>query len=189
MDTPRSFRRLHLVDDDRLGQEARAVSGDHQSVKLWLRLLSCSTQIEQVIRTRLRQQFDTTLARFDYLAQLERHPEGLKMNQLSRYLMVSGGNVTGLTDQLVSGGWVERTADPSDRRSALVRLTDSGRHEFLRMAREHEAWLIELFAGLEPAHKTTLYEMLGRLRVQLVQAAGATPAPETPPRARTQDRR
>lgn len=188
-DSSRGFRRLHLVDDDSLGREARAVSSDHQVVKLWLRLLSCSTQVEQVIRSRLRQQFDTTLPRFDYLAQLERHPDGLKMNQLSRYLMVSGGNVTGLTDQLVADGWVERCVDPADRRSALVKLTPTGRREFLKMAEVHEGWLIELFSGLEPAHAATLYEMLGRLRVQLVQAAGTMPTTDAPPRARPKDRR
>jgi hypothetical protein len=96
---------------DTIGRR-RARSRDHSAVKLWLRLLACSTQIEQEIRSRLRERFGTTLPRFDYLAQLERHPEGLRMNALSRYLMVTGGNVTGLTDQLVAEGWVERLADP-----------------------------------------------------------------------------
>ncbi len=166
----RSFRVVHVVDDDNLGREASVQATDHSDVRLWLRLLACSTQIEQQIRTRLRQRFGTTLPRFDYLAQLERHPEGLRMNVLSRYLMVTGGNVTGLTDQLVAEGHVERIADAQDRRSSIVRPTVAGRRHFLRMAVEHERWLVELLGGLDAAHKDMLYEMLGRLRVQLVRS-------------------
>src|SRR5690606_37103779 len=100
--------------------------------------LACSTQIEREIKQLLRQRFATSLPRFDYLAQLERHPDGLRMNVLSRYLMVTGGNVTGLTDQLVKEGLVRRTENPEDRRSWCVSLTDKGRSEFAAMAAEHE---------------------------------------------------
>jgi hypothetical protein len=37
----------------------------------------------------------------------------------------------------------------------------------MRMADEHERWLIELFDGFDAAHKDALYELLGRLRVHL----------------------
>ena len=180
MKSPRSFKVVRVLDDARIGMEGRLASDDHLAVKIWLRLLSCSTQIEQEIRSRLRQRFGTTLPRFDYLAQLERHPTGLRMNALSRYLMVTGGNVTGLTDQLVADGWVERSADAEDRRSIRVCLTEEGRRQFALMAAEHETWLSELFAGFGAAHKDALYEMLGRLRVHLAQKetdAHTEPAP------------
>lgn len=168
-----------VLDDTHIGREARAASDDHLAVRLWLRLLSCSTQIEQDIRTQLRLQFATTLPRFDYLAQLERHPDGLRMNVLTRYLMVSGGNVTGLTDQLVADGWVERLPDPMDRRASIVRLSDLGRAEFTRMAQAHEAWLSTMFDGLGSGFKETLYAMLGQLRVHLAQSP-STPSPSAP---------
>jgi DNA-binding MarR family transcriptional regulator len=155
------------LDDKRIGFEGRAADDDHLSVKVWLRLLSCSTQIEREIRELLRLRFATTLPRFDYLAQLQRHPAGLRMSALSHFLMVSGGNVTGLTDQLVNEGWVQRQADPADRRSLRVSLTASGRKQFDRMAREHEVWLMQMFSGCDTLFKTTLYEMLGQLRLQL----------------------
>jgi DNA-binding MarR family transcriptional regulator len=183
MSKARNFKLMHVLSDDDIGREARAKSSDHSAVKLWLRLLSCSTQIEQEIRTRLRQRFATTLPRFDYLAQLERHPEGLRMNALSRYLMVSGGNVTGLTDQLVAEGWVDRLVDPQDRRSWIVSLTDAGRAQFLAMAAEHEAWLVALLAGFDPDDQHALYESLGRLRVHLAAKATARPAAATAPAA------
>ena len=179
--TPR-FDLARLLDDDRIGLEARVAEADHQSLKLWLRLLACSTQIEIEIRRRLRERFAVSLPRFDYLAQLHRHPDGLRMNTLSRYLMVSGGNVTGLTDELEKDGLVAREDDPDDRRSYRVRLTPVGRKAFERMAREHEGWVVELFAALDAPHKQALYEDLGRLRVQLAQQAdardgAAAPAP------------
>jgi DNA-binding MarR family transcriptional regulator len=156
-----------LEDADELGHEARAGSGDHAALKLWLRMLSCTTHIESEIRRRLRERFDMSLARFDYMAQLYRYEDGLKMRDLSRYLMVTGGNVTALTDELEREGLVQRDSDPEDRRSWRLRMTAAGRKAFERIAREHEQWVIELFAGLDGAAKQSLYEGLGRLRVQM----------------------
>ncbi|PWB17941.1 MarR family transcriptional regulator [Comamonas sp. JNW] len=146
------------------GREAGLAHDEHQAVRLWLRLMTCSTQIEQVIRSKLRTQFATTLPRFDYLAQLSRFPKGLRMKTLSEYLMVTGGNITGLTDQLVAEGWVERVADDEDRRSMTVRLTRSGKKQFSAMAKAHEQWLEHLLAPLGADAARELYEQLGVLR-------------------------
>ena len=153
-----------LIPAEALGREAGLSHEDHQAVRLWLRLLTCSTQIEQVIRTQLRNQFGTTLPRFDYLAQLSRFPKGLRMKTLSEYLMVTGGNVTGLTDQLVAEGWVERVADEEDRRSMIVRLTRTGKKQFKAMAAAHELWLEQLLTPLGSKNASDLYEQLGKLR-------------------------
>lgn len=178
----RSFRLVQSLGEAHIGLEARAQADDHLDTKVWLRLLACSTQIEQQIRQRLRSRFGTTLSRFDYLAQLERHPDGLRMNVLSRYLMVTGGNVTGLTDQLVNDGLVRRSDDPEDRRSYRVQLTDLGRSTFAEMAQAHEAWLAELFKGLPVADKHALYAQLGQLRVHLAQQGDRHDAsPASPP--------
>lgn len=165
--TSRRYAHPRLLDDDAIGLEARAAQDDHLSLKLWLRLLACSTQVETAVRQRLRAQFGISLARFDYLAQLHRHADGLRMSTLSRYLMVTGGNVTALTDELEREGLVQRDSDPEDRRSWRLRMTAAGRKAFERIAREHEQWVIELFHGLDTAHKKSLYEDLGRLRVQM----------------------
>lgn len=144
--------------------ETRATEEDHQSLRLWLRLLTCTSLIEGLIRNRLRTTFDTTLPRFDLMAQLERHPEGLKMGELSKRMMVTGGNVTGITDQLVDEGLVVREDNPRDRRAYIVKLTDTGRESFGGMAREHEHWVIEFFEGLEESDKQQLYALLARLK-------------------------
>lgn len=149
--------------------ESRVTGDDHQALKLWLRLLSCANRVERVIRHRLRRDFGTTLPRFDLLAQLERHPDGLSMREISQRLMVTGGNITGITDQLEAEGLVLREAHPSDRRSFSVKLTPTGRRQFKRMARTHEQWVVELLEGWSPKEKTQLYALLAGLKQHLAE--------------------
>jgi DNA-binding MarR family transcriptional regulator len=104
------------------------------------------------------------LARFNHLAQLNRHPRALRMKVLSRYLMVTGGNVTGLTDQLASEGCMQREEDPDDRRAPKVRLTPAGIQRLRVMAAEHEEWLNTMFTGLGQPEQEELHRLLGILR-------------------------
>ena len=150
-------------------QEARGHAGhdhDHEreALRLWLRLLSCTMQIENEISARLRREFATTLPRFDLMAQLARFPAGLTMSDLSQRLMVTGGNVTGVTDTLERQGFVERITQPSDRRSRVVRLTPNGQAVFARMAAVHADWVEELLGGLAEPERQELYRLLGQLK-------------------------
>lgn len=147
--------------------ETRLTKDDHQALRLWLRLLSCTVRIENQVRSRLRQDFKTTLPRFDLMAQLERNPNGLRMNQISQRLMVSGGNVTGITDQLEKEGLVVRTPDPSDRRVVTVKLTESGLRKFRQIAGRHEEWIIQAFEGLTREEKQTMFALLKKLKSHL----------------------
>lgn len=144
--------------------ESRASDTHHESLRLWLRLLTCATMIERHVRANLRERFAISLPRFDLMAQLERHPEGLRMGELTRRLMVTGGNVTGLTDQLVDEGLVERRPIPGDRRAHAVRLTAKGKHAFDAMAREHERWVVALLAAVPAADRARLHALLGTLK-------------------------
>lgn len=145
-------------------RESRLHDDHHDALRLWLRLLTCTMLVESRIRSRLRERFATTLPRFDLMAQLERHPEGLRMGELSQRMMVTGGNVTGITATLVAEGLVERRAIPGDRRAQAVRLTASGKQAFDAMAAEHERWVRELLGGLSPADRDRLHALLGRLK-------------------------
>jgi len=147
-----------------LDRETRATADDHRALRLWLRLLTCSQLIERQVRTRLRSRFGITLPRFDLLSQLERNPGGLKMNELSRLLMVTGGNITGIVDQLVKEGLVERVDDAADRRAWRVRLTRAGDKAFAEMARAHEEWVVELLSGLSRRDSDALMQLLARLK-------------------------
>jgi len=145
-------------------RETIARADDHRALRIWLRLLTCTQLIERQVRSRLREQFSTTLPRFDLLAQLERHREGLKMNELSRLLMVTGGNVTAIVDQLEKEGLVERLDEPADRRAFRIRLTRAGERSFGEMARAHEEWVVELLAGLSRREHEELLKLLAKVK-------------------------
>lgn len=147
--------------------ESRLNDSHHRALKLWLRLLSCTTRVERVIRDRLRGEFATTLPRFDLLAQLEREPHGLTMGELSERMMVTGANVTGITDQLEAEGLVKRAAHPSDRRAFAVQLTPSGRRQFRRMASIHEQWVVELFSAWDGKQQGQMFALLAGLKAHL----------------------
>ncbi|MBN9508989.1 MAG: MarR family transcriptional regulator [Alphaproteobacteria bacterium] len=146
--------------------ESAAESPDahHAELRLWLRLLTCTTLIEGEVRRRLRERFSVTLPRFDLMAQLDRVPQGLTLGELSRRLMVSNGNVTGLVERLAASGHVQRLPHAEDRRVVYVRLTDSGRDEFTAMARAHADWIAELFEDVPAAEREALTAALGRLK-------------------------
>ncbi len=159
---------------------------DHRTeLRLWLRLLTCANMIEAEIRKRLREEFDTTLPRFDLMAQLERAPDGMLLGELSRRMMVSNGNLTGLVERLVQEGLVERQVSETDRRAAFVRLTPRGRADFTIMAKQHSEWVGELLGGLNAREQEELWMRLGRLKGS-VGAARDRPEPpgkDQPPAA------
>ena len=144
--------------------ETRLTEEDHHALKLWLRMLACTNVIEAEVRQRLKKEFAITLPRFDLMAQLQRSPDGLAMGELSRRMMVTGGNVTGIATALESEGLIVREPDPKDRRVYRVRLSASGRRSFARMAKAHESWIIELYSGLSDEDQHHLSELLGRLK-------------------------
>ncbi len=117
-------------------------------LRLWIRLLRASRQIEKITRERLKSQFNATLPRFDVMAALYRRPNGMLMSEISRFLMVSNGNVTGIVDRLVCDGCVARSQRDGDRRTSFVRLTRKGRAAFAEMAAAHEGWIDELLGGI-----------------------------------------
>ena len=147
-----------------MDREFIARRGDHSALRIWLRLLTCTQLIERRVRSGLREEFGTTLPRFDLMAQLERHREGLKMNELSRMLMVTGGNITAIVDQLEKEGQVERLDDSADKRAFRIRLTRAGEKSFTEMARAHEQWVVELLAGLTRKEHDELLKLLAKLK-------------------------
>jgi DNA-binding MarR family transcriptional regulator len=155
--------------DRRIDREFIARADDHRALRIWLRLLTCTHLVERKVRSRLRERFATTLPRFDLMAQLERHAEGLKMNELSRLLMVTGGNVTAIVDQLEKEGLVERLPEPADRRAFRIRLTRAGERAFAEMAGAHEQWIVELLSGLSRREHEDLLKLLAKLKLSAME--------------------
>ena len=160
---PALWREKH---DGELSNDAET----RDSVRLWLRLLSCTMVIEKRIKRGLADQFATTLPRFDILAALDRADAGLSMSALGRALLVSNGNITGLVQTLLRDGDVTMAAAPGDRRTAVVSLTDAGRDRFRAIASSHHDWIDAMFAGLPAADKAQMLGLLGNLRGSIAAA-------------------
>ncbi|PZU06387.1 MAG: MarR family transcriptional regulator [Sphingomonas sp.] len=145
---------------------------DRMDVRVWLRLLSCSTIIEKRLRRRFVDQFDTTLPRFDVMATLERHPEGVSMSALSKALLVSNGNVTALVRQLEADGLIVTSAAPEDRRSSIVALTQQGRAHFADLAAAHHGWIKGMLNGMSRSEQKALFDLLAILKSSIGEDEG-----------------
>lgn len=141
-----------------------APGASKERLRLWIRMLRASHTIEAELRERLKRQFGTTLPRFDVMAALYREPEGMLMSDLSRFLLVSNGNVTGIVTRLCCDGLVMRTTRNGDRRTSVVRLTKAGISVFRDMAAAHEFWVSELLGAVSEDEARRLAGMLKSFR-------------------------
>lgn len=156
----------------RLGLDrAPSKSRGKKATRLWLRMLTASRSIEEEIGRRLREQYGISLARFDLMAVLHRHRDGLTMSEVGRFLRVSGGNVTGLVDRLEREGLVARKQHPTDRRSIMVGLSERGHAAFEDMAQHHKLWVAEIFSWLGDQDMEDLYDLLTTARDSASDAA------------------
>jgi DNA-binding MarR family transcriptional regulator len=144
---------------------SRSVS--KQRLRLWVRLLRTARAIEAELRERLRVEFATTLPQFDVMAALARASTGMTMTELSRFLMVSNGNVTGIIDRLVADKLVVRKAPVDDRRAIIVQLTAKGASQFLRIAKSHEAWVDTLLSDFDSAESEVIIRHLDGLATRI----------------------
>jgi DNA-binding MarR family transcriptional regulator len=142
--------------------------GDGMELRVWLRLITCFNLMDGAVRQRLHQDYATTLPRFDVLAQLHREDGPMSMGELSRRLMVTNGNVTGLIDRLAREDLVERKPAVEDRRRQLVAMTDRGRAFFETMAEDHRGWIADMTGGLDGAERRELFRLLGRLKQSIL---------------------
>lgn len=144
--------------------EGRLSSTSCHHLRTWLRYLSCGRLIENEIRSRLRREFNTTLPRYEVMAQLEQFPQGIKMSDLSRHMMVTNGNITGIADQLVKEGLVQRLKLPLDRRSSLLKLTSKGKQQLHAMSKAHDEWVCSVFGKLSEEHLDVMMSTLEELK-------------------------
>jgi DNA-binding MarR family transcriptional regulator len=158
---------------------AAELPSEAESVSLWFRLLSCHAVLLATLRRELEGR--VTLARFDVLASLSRD-DGQTLAALSRALLVTAGNLTGLVGRAERDGVVERRPDPSDRRLARVWLTAKGRTLIRELLPVHAHHVHELVRGLPAPERRELRRLLGTLRDHLSprplrgSLARATPA-------------
>jgi DNA-binding MarR family transcriptional regulator len=145
-------------------EKPAAPNANKERLRLWIRLLRATRIIENELRERLKREFDTTLPRFDVMSALSREPAGMMMSDLSRFLLVSNGNVTGIVDRLVVDGYVVRGARDGDRRTSVVRLTEEGTRAFRAMATAHEGWISEFLSQVSEGDARRLSAILKSFR-------------------------
>lgn len=147
--------------------ETRLNESDSDSLRLWLRLNSCNNQVQNYIREKMRQEFNLTLPRFDLMAQLIGHKNGLKMGEISERLMVSNGNTTSIVLQLEKDGLVERLINQEDRRSTLIRLTTKGTKLYNKINKSYAQWLEDIFAIVSTVQYKRLHKDLSDLKLNI----------------------
>lgn len=155
-----------------IDRESPASTDAALEIRVWLRMLTCTTMIERRLRNQLKSRFDVTMPRFDALAQLYREPDGLTMGRLSQRMMVTNGNVTWLVDRLVEEGAVKRVAVPGDRRAYIVRITNKGRKDFEALMPEHHGWIHTMLDGMSRKDLDGLLTLLSKLKVSVAKGEG-----------------
>ena len=129
------------------------------ALSVWIRLLKAHGLMMREVRRRVPESL--TLPQFDVLAQLARHEDGMTHGDLTRQLLVTAGNVTGIVDRLAGLGLVERRPVPEDRRAVRVRLTQRGRHLAQRALPRHKKEVTALLDGVSQDDLARLRDLLG----------------------------
>jgi DNA-binding MarR family transcriptional regulator len=142
----------------------------HLAVSVWVRLLKAHALVLRELRRRLPEPL--TLPQFDVLMQLHRHADGMTSRELTRELLVTAGNVTGLVDRLQALGLVERRPVPEDRRAVRVVLTPRGRRVARQAIPRHRRDVETLLSPVGARDLARLRRLLGRLGRSLEQPAG-----------------
>ena len=147
----------------------RRAADRHLAVSTWLRLLHGYAVIERELRRAVADH--CTFPQFDVLSQLDRERDGLTFVELSRRLLVTAGNLTGIVDRLHAEGLVRRSVDPADRRAFRLTLTPKGRRLVRRAQRRHHRALTALLAGVPARDLRVLRRLLDRLRASAASHA------------------
>jgi DNA-binding MarR family transcriptional regulator len=153
-----------------VGESGATGVSSRELLRLWLRALTLTNAVEKKVRARLREEFDATLPRFDVMAALHEAPDGMNMGEVSRRLVVSNGNVTGIMARLEEEGLVHRRSKPGDRRTQIVHLTETGREAFEEMAESHAAWISSMFSALTSEEVETLDRLLSKAKKSTLES-------------------
>lgn len=105
---------------------------------------------------------DLTPSQVSALATLDKHG-ALRLGELARIEVISPPTLTNIVGGLEQRGLVERSSDPSDRRSARVDLTRAGRSALARIRNERTAFLAQRIAALSTSERRRLADAIDLL--------------------------
>lgn len=138
-------------------------------ILIWQAALDVHSGVFTRLNRVISREFGITLAKFDVLAQLYRHPQGMAQGELSRHLKVTGGNITGLARRLCSDGLVTRQMSLEDRRVFIVQLTSAGKDRYIKARARHDTLLQEWFKNMSGDDKSESLRALSIMRRTLSQ--------------------
>jgi len=145
-------------------------AGDQKHLKLWVRMLASSTRVVQILNKRMKEHTPLTLAKFDVLVAIDRAPGGvITMSELSRMLLVSNANTTGMVSRLMKDNLVEKWALPTDRRVYSVAMTSEGRKTLKHAIAIHKEWVDELLGGIEADKLDGLIDLFDHFKEHLAK--------------------
>ena len=116
-----------------------------------------------------------TSARTRVLWELQ-HTGPSTQHVLAERLEVSPRNITGLVDALEGGGYVTRSAHPTDRRATIVSLTAAAQRMMAEMQREHAELTDDLLGAVEPADRAALERGVDAIAARLRELVAAEEA-------------
>jgi len=142
---------------------ADAPASDQPAVDLVQQLAELLTRASWRLRRASRAELEPlglTFGQARALRLLSRMGESVRIGELAARLEVVPRSATTMIDTLEGAGLVARRADPTDRRSVLVGLTDHGAALLERLSRVRRASAEALFARLSAAERERLLKLL-----------------------------
>jgi DNA-binding MarR family transcriptional regulator len=106
--------------------------------------------------------------------------DGPQLRALAEHLHLTPRAITAIVDGLEAQGLLERTADPTDRRAVIARLTEAGRTRCDEAMAIHAESIDSLLGDIDDAELGQLRHLCYRLvvRAREQQAQACTPAAE-----------
>ncbi|MEU5347926.1 MULTISPECIES: MarR family transcriptional regulator [unclassified Streptomyces] len=120
------------------------------------------------------------------LTLLDRHGE-MRMSRLAELLAIDMSVTSRHVAHVAERGWIDRSPDPADKRSRILRLTPAGRDMLAELSERYMNALVHYLADWSEDEVDQLNTMLDRLRTSFgdcrpVPAALAVPpVPPAPP--------
>ena len=146
-------------------QSKKPDSHSKNALRCALQLLKSAKRFEQMITGQLQYHHDSSLSRFDVLANLELTPNHVvSTKELAELLIASKGNITRLLDRMEADGLIQRMPNNNDRRISDIYLTERGLSSFKEMAVSHEKWVDGIFNVLSNKETKDLISLLSKIR-------------------------
>jgi MarR family 2-MHQ and catechol resistance regulon transcriptional repressor len=135
------------------------------ALSLWVKLTKAYHTVSRLTGENIKK-YNLTRPQFCVVECLGHNGE-MTLTALSSKLLVTGGNMTLVVDNLEKEGLVERVRSKEDRRTINVKLTDKGAHLFSSVFKKHAQFITKNFQVLSEKEQVQLSKLLKKLGTSL----------------------